>query len=138
MRNNFVTRAPETSILADYTQDCRIYHNTVHDPESQLERLLRVVHDNDGLVVVNNLFSGPGIRVEQVKGDIDLRTNIVKDMSSAFVDPARGNLHLTPNAREAIDRAEPLRAVTEDIDGQPRGDAPDIGADELGLADAGR
>ena len=64
VRNNFVTRCPENGILADYTRDCRILHNTVHDPAARLQRLIRLVHDNDGLVVANNLLSGPPMRVE--------------------------------------------------------------------------
>ena len=57
VRNNFLCRVPENGILADYTRDCAILHNTVHDPESRLGRLIRLVHDNDGLRVVNNLLS---------------------------------------------------------------------------------
>ncbi len=131
VRSNFVTRCPENDILADYTRDCRIYNNSVHDPESRLQRLIRVVHDNDGLLVVNNLFSGPGIRVEMVEGEIDLRNNVIKDLADRFVDPLKGNLHLTATAREVIDRAEPLKEVAEDLDGEPRGEKPDIGADEF-------
>ena len=59
VRNNFVTRAPENGILADYTKDCVIAHNTVHDPHSRQRRLIRLAHDNAGLVVANNLLSGP-------------------------------------------------------------------------------
>ena len=66
VRNNFVTRAPENGILADFTRDCAILHNTVHDPDSRLGRLIRLVHDNDGLRVENNLLSGPGPLIETV------------------------------------------------------------------------
>jgi len=132
VRNNFITRCPQVNILTDYTRDCKIYNNSVSDPDSSLRRLIRVVHDNDGLQVANNIFSGPGIVVELVEGEIDLRNNIVKDVSEYFLDPARGNLHLTRKAVEAIDRAEPLAEITEDIDGRPRGRRPDMGADELG------
>ena len=41
VRNNFLCRAPENGILADYTRDCAILHNTVHDPRSRLGRLIR-------------------------------------------------------------------------------------------------
>jgi len=49
-----------------------------------------------------------------------------------FRDPAAGDLHLTAFATPAIDRAEPVAEVTDDVDGdkRPRGDAPDVGADE--------
>src|SRR5262249_43666562 len=72
VRNNFVTRAPENGILADYTRGCKILHNTVHDPANRLGRLIRLVHDNDDLLVANNLLSGPPIRNES-PSKIDFR-----------------------------------------------------------------
>jgi hypothetical protein len=51
-------------------------------------------------------------------------------MTGAFVDPNRGNLHLTTTAVEAIDKGVALPDVSEDIDGQRRDAKPDIGADE--------
>src|SRR5262245_8888194 len=32
VRNNFVTRCPEGAITNTYTRDCKIVHNTIHDP----------------------------------------------------------------------------------------------------------
>ena len=53
--------------------------------------------------------------------------------SSWFVDAANGNLHLTEAAVAAIDAAQTLTEVPEDIDGglRPAGDFPDVGADEF-------
>jgi hypothetical protein len=129
VRNNFVTRGPENGILADYTRDCKILHNTVHDPNNRLGRLIRIVHDSDGLLVANNLLSGPPIRNES-GGKVTLRDNLEKDMTAAFVAPEAGNLRLTARATEAIDRAAPMPEVTEDIDRKPRGSRPDLGAHE--------
>ena len=39
VRNNFLTRVSENGILADYTRDCKILNNTIHDPQSRLKRL---------------------------------------------------------------------------------------------------
>jgi len=128
-RNNFITRAPEAGIVTVYTKDCRILHNTIHDPGSRMSRLIRTVFTDDGLVVANNLLSGPGMSNES-DSRIEFAGNLIKDMTSAFVDPAGGNLHLTQAATEAIDKAVPLPDVTEDMDRQPRV-KPDIGADEL-------
>ena len=115
VRNNFVTRAPENGILADYTRDCKILHNTVYDPQSRLGRLIRLVHDNDGLLVANNLLSGPPLRNES-SSRIELRGNLIRDMTAALVDPAAGNLRLTSQATAAIDEAAPLPEATEDIE----------------------
>jgi hypothetical protein len=129
-RNNFITRAPEAGIVTVYTRDCRVLHNTIHDPESRLRRLIRTVFTNDGLVIAGNLVSGPGIRNES-ESRISLFNNLIGDMTSAFVDPGRGNLHLTDAATGAIDRAAALPDIAEDIDGEPRDARPDIGADEI-------
>jgi hypothetical protein len=130
VRNNFLCRVPENGILADYTTDCAILHNTVHDPSSRLGRLIRMVHDNDGLRVVNNLLSGPPPRIESTSR-IDLRGNISGDFTATFVDPEAGNLRLTARVTEAIDKAIPLPEVPTDIDRTPRRPAPDVGAHEF-------
>jgi len=129
-RNNFITRAPEAGIVTVYTQGCRVLHNTIHDPQSRMGRLIRTVFTNDGLVVANNLLSGPGLRNES-DSNIEFAGNVIRDMTDAFVDPAHGNLHLTQAGTEVSEQAAPRPEVTEDIDGQPRGGAPDIGADEV-------
>jgi hypothetical protein len=131
VRNNFIVRCRENNLLADHTRDCRIVHNTVHDPDSANGRLLRVVHANDGLVAAHNLFSGPRIIIEQVEGQIDIRDNLIRPVNDYFLDPQRGNLHLTDQALGAIDAVPAIAAVGDDIDDQPRGPLADLGADEF-------
>lgn len=130
VRNNFIVRCSENNLLADHTRDCKLLHNTVHDPDSRNGRLLRVVHANDGLVVANNLFSGPRIVVEQLEGSIDVKDNLVRPVSDYFVNPELGDLHLTTKAVDAIDAVAARAEVPEDIDGQPRGERVEFGADE--------
>jgi len=129
VRNNFVARAPESGILADYTRDCTIAHNTIHDPANRLQRLIRLVHENDGLLVAGNLLCGPPMRVETTSV-VRLRSNVTKDLSDVFVSAREGNLHLRAELPGVTDRAERLEQVSDDIDKQPRGVNPDIGADE--------
>ena len=47
-----------------------------------------------------------------------------------FADAARGDLHLTDSATAALDQGQPLADVANDLDGEPRGAMPDLGADE--------
>jgi hypothetical protein len=129
-RNNFITRAPEAGIVTVYTKDCKILNNTIHDPESKLHRLLRTVFTNDGLLIANNLISGPGIRNES-ESKIKFLNNLIKDVSNDFIDPVRGNLHLKSNATKAVDNGLVLLEVVEDFDREQREAKPDIGADEL-------
>jgi hypothetical protein len=130
VRNNFVTGAPQGGIVTAYTRDCQILNNTVHDPASRLGRLIRIVHENPGLEVINNLVSGPRILIES-ESRLRLGNNLEKDLTGAFAAPAEGDLHLTARAAEAVDRADPLAEVKEDIDRRPRGSKPDLGAHEL-------
>jgi lysophospholipase L1-like esterase len=130
VRNNFITRATEGGIVPVYTQDCKILNNTIHEPDSRLGRLIRIVFDNDGLLVANNLLSGPKIRNES-DSNIRFVKNLEKDLTSALANCTQGNLHLTVHAIDVINKANPLSDVRGDIDGEVRGDKPDIGADEL-------
>jgi Right handed beta helix region len=130
VRNNFVTRAPEGGIVAAYTRDCAILHNTVHEPASRFGRLIRLLNDDDGLRVENNLLSGPGPLVE-TSSRVTLRNNLSRDMTAVFVAPDKGNLRLTAAASAAIDQAEPLAEVKSDIDKNARDSHPDLGAHEF-------
>jgi hypothetical protein len=130
VRNNFVVRAPENGILADYTKDCRIVHNSLHDPTNRLGRLIRLVHDNDGLVVANNLLSGPGLRNESTS-PITFQQNLARDLTGFFVDARAGNLRLRAPLHEIVGRAQSLPEVRDDIDRQPRGGQPDLGAHQF-------
>jgi hypothetical protein len=129
VRNNFVTRAPENGIVADYTRDCQIVHNTIHDPTNRLGRLIRLVHDNDGLLVANNLLSGPPLRNES-PSRIILRQNPATNLDHHFVDAVTGNLHLKTPLPDGVGPAEAVDGVVDDIDRQPRRDAPMLGADD--------
>ncbi len=128
-RNNFITRAPEAGIVTVYTKDCRILHNTIHDPQTRKGRLIRTVFTNDGLVIANNLLSGPAVSNES-DSEVRWLGNLMEDITGSFVDPAHGDLHLKDSATKAMDAAVFFPDVTRDIDSQRR-DKPDIGADEL-------
>jgi hypothetical protein len=127
VRNNFVTRCPENDIFAGYTRDCQILHNTVFDPRSRYQRLIRLVNDNDGLVVANNLLVGRAMQVES-KSTMRIEGNVIKDATPWLVDPTAGNLHLRPSALGALGTVKRLPEVAEDIDRQLRPPATVVGA----------
>ncbi|QDT02378.1 hypothetical protein K227x_07540 [Rubripirellula lacrimiformis] len=130
VRNNFITRAPESGILADYTTDCVVVHNTIHDPSSRLERLIRLVHDNDGLIVANNLLSGPGLQ-NQASGDMQIDGNVTKVLTDSFESAVDGNLHLKHRVAGVTDACKRLPNATHDFDGEMRDHQTDAGADQL-------
>jgi lysophospholipase L1-like esterase len=134
VRNNFITRCPETGILACYTENCRILHNTIHEPISRFGRLIWVQNENDGLLVANNLLSGPEIRITS-DSRMTLENNVVReDLSDLFADVEGGDLRLRgplPGVTAAVPR-HPL--VSHDIENRPRIGPPDAGAHQITLA----
>lgn len=112
-----------------------ILHNTIHDPTNHLGRLIRLVHDNEGLLVANNLLSGPPLRNES-SSRMTLHQNPATNLAHYFADAATGNLHLKSPRSEAVGCTEAVNGVADDIDRQPRHGRPVLGADEVG--DAGR
>lgn len=131
VRNNFLTRCDQQGILAEVTRDCRILHNTVYGPGARLRRLIRVAQSNDGLLVANNLLSGPPMRIE-TDSAIDVRGNVERELDPvAFADVASGDLHLRHDVDGVSDAGAPIDGPPEtDIDGDPRDARPDVGADE--------
>lgn len=129
VRNNFISGAPQNGILADYTRDCKILHNTVHTPGSRLQRLIRLVHGNDGLLVANNLLSGPPMRIE-TESKVSYRGNVTRDLTASFIDAAAGNLRLKGEVSGVTGAAERLPGAPEDIDRRPRANPATAGAYE--------
>jgi len=128
-RNNMIVRCPETGLLAVYTKDCRIVHNTVLEPRSRLGRLVWAHQSNDNLLIAGNLLAGAGPRVEG-KGEIKQQANLaVEDAVDFFVDPQRGDLHLRSAFGRVVDAAKQALAP-EDFDRQKRRSLT-IGADEF-------
>lgn len=129
VRNNFITRAPENGVVADHTRDCQIVHNTIHDPGNRLGRLIRLVHDNPGLLVANNLLSGPPMRNESTSS-MTLRNNPALDLTEYFANAPAGNLRLVKAPPSIVAGLEPVPSLREDIDRQPRPPRPTAGAHE--------
>jgi lysophospholipase L1-like esterase len=127
VRNNLVTRCSETGLLTAHTRDCRVVHNTIHDPASRLQRLIWVQDDNDGLLVANNLLSGPDVLRTGV-GPSTQQDNVAQtDLAEKFVDAAAGNLRLQSSVPGDCARLEDARL---DIDGCERPERPLPGAHE--------
>ena len=130
VRNNFVTRCPQQGIAAVYTRDCQVLHNTVFDPASRFGRLIRLVRDNDGMLVANNLLGDKPVLIES-QSRMDTRGNVHRDLASLCVDPQRGDLHLSERTTGVSAAVVRLEGVRDDVDGKARGDQTDIGADEF-------
>ena len=86
---------------------------------------------NTRVVIQNNIVSH-NIRARD-NARAKLKCNISSARRNLFRDYGKGDLHLSPNGKGAIDKGIPSAwgKVTVDIDGDRRDQQPDIGADEL-------
>ena len=128
IRNNFITGGPDCGIELWYAERIKVLHNTIWRPEQNWSRGIRIGTGTAQTDVVNNLVHGE-IRLEG--GEAQVRQNLAGRLDGYFVDPASGNLALTPAANRAIDQGVPLPEVADDIRRRPRSNHPDLGAWEL-------
>jgi len=126
-RNNFIVPGPDAGIELAWVDNVRIFNNTVwrRDPAG---RGIRCIQNITNALLTNNLVRGQ-IMLETT--GVMLTANLTGALDGYVADPATGNLHLLPLAVGAIGKGVPVAEVTEDIDREARGEAPDIGADEF-------
>ncbi|MHC1765106.1 MAG: family 43 glycosylhydrolase [Verrucomicrobiia bacterium] len=112
IRNNFIAGGPDCGIELWYTDRIKVQHNSIWRPERNWRRGIRIGTGTANAQVVNNLVHGE-ILLEG--GGADLRNNLTGRLDKYCVDPASGNLTLTPAATRAIDQAVPLPDVEEAV-----------------------
>jgi hypothetical protein len=140
IQNNFINAADPGLFASAYGFDCGIClwqaceaavtHNTIHSTDtaatfSSIEwRFPRTT-----ATMTNNLVNHTMRERDGATGT--LAGNVTSADGSWYLDPAAGDLHLTPDATGAIDEGV-ATALTTDIDGhsRPYGSAADVGADE--------
>jgi hypothetical protein len=125
IRNNFIAGGPDCGIELWYADRIKVYHNTIWRPQRNWSRGIRVGTGTSHTEIVNNLVHGE-ILLEG--GTADLRQNLAGRLDGYFVDPASGNLALTPAAAKAIGQGILLPEVTDDIRRRPRQGQVDLGA----------
>jgi hypothetical protein len=123
--NNFIVAGPDAGIELAWVDGVKVYNNTVwrQDLKGRGIRCIEKIHNVD---LANNLVRGALI----LAGGEAARNNMVGPLVGTFVEPAAGNLHLSPAAADVIDKGIELPEIVDDIDGRPRGTSPDIGASE--------
>jgi hypothetical protein len=130
IRNNFIM-SPRDNYAVELcnSSNLKIYNNTFYCTEPA-ERKYHWYQNMQGNVLKNNIMMGT---IYENGGDMPVMENNIElttAASSWFVNPLRGDLHLTSSATQAIDKGLVLDSVLMDWDSLPRGDTPDIGADE--------
>jgi hypothetical protein len=134
IRNNVVVAlrpVMDTGIGLENARGARVYHNTVFAAAAALSRHfssidLRFASTDAG--VSNNAVMRITVRDGATPA---LARNLEQTPASYFRNPSRFDFHLTAAAKTAIDRGSAVPQSGVDIDGQPRGGRPDLGADEL-------
>lgn len=127
-RNNFIVAGASQAIEFHQTADSIACNNTIWGQDLQYRRTIEFQTGNTDARFCNNLVHG-SMYIQ--KDGVELRNNIIGDLTGWFVDPTIGNLHLagrtTPRRQQGLSLAE----VTEDFDRQIRGRLLQIGADEV-------
>lgn len=129
-RNNFIVPGPDAGIELWWVDGIQIYNNTIWRPEGS-GRGIRFGARSQRVHIANNLVRGAILNEGGPQHDIRIENNVTGKLDGYFVQPATGDLHLTSQSLEAIDRGISLPEVTHDFDGQERDARPDVGADEF-------
>ena len=132
IRNNFVvhTMRGDAGIEVANASGALVAHNTVLllGP-TDTHVAIDIFGGRTDALVAYNLTNAP-IQLSRGGASGDGRGNIETAAEGWFVAPRSGDLHLTAAAGPAIDAASSMAEVPDDIDGDPRGASPDVGADE--------
>ncbi len=110
--------------------ETRVLHNTVVSTGANFSSIEWRFSTSVGIEITNNIVTH-GLN-ERTDASATLAGNLESASMSLFVDGPGGDLHLVSGASEAIDNGIVISGgdVEFDIDGESRGQKPDIGADE--------
>ncbi len=122
----------DTGIGLEQAHGTLVVHNTVASTEAPLSSSIEWRFSNTLAEVTNNLVSADLLARDG--GVASLAGNLETMPLSWLVYVAAGDLHLSAAASSAIDAGSPLAAgvADDDMDGETRDAAPDVGADEVG------
>lgn len=138
IRNNMIYHSAgngsfaDTSIYLDQSPGTQIYNNTIYMENSYPRSIEYRFAETSGVLIVNNLSNRPAGARDGATGTEG--NNVFNAASSWFVNPAQGNLHLAASNASVIDKGRAVSGLTDDVDGQARSGAPDVGADEWGTS----
>ena len=140
VRNNMIyADIPEydTGIGLEQAVDVRVLHNTVFATSKATRAYSSIDARFAGTKaeIVNNLVNNITVRQGAT---VTATHNVQRVTTTAFVDPAKADLHLRADFAAAVNAGRVLPDAGLDIDGEPRGATPDIGADERGAEPAHR
>jgi hypothetical protein len=147
IRNNMIYHGDlsdrgDIGIELESASDVQVLHNTVLQEHSFPGAISVRFGASTGVEIRNNLVGvNGGSPVWFRDGATASQSgNVTNATTGLFVNPGSGNLHLKTEVAlpSILDQADESVSVSDDFDGdvRPQGDAPDVGADELGAASA--
>jgi hypothetical protein len=128
VRNNVIfsnQSSFDTGIEINDAREPIVIHNTVVYTDGY--RSIDWRYADTQAIVANNLVRAMGPRNDATA---TTTTNLENTPLEYFVDPTGFDLHLAPGATGAIDQGTSFPEAGMDLDGEPHGATPDIGADE--------
>ncbi len=128
IRNNFISGGPDCGIEVWYSEQIKVYNNSIWRPEPNWNRGIRIGTGTSDADIVNNLVHG---QIQLDGGQARLHHNLTGRLDGYFADPTSGNLALTQRATKAIGQGVVLPEVTEDIRRHCRSESPNLGAWEF-------
>ena len=137
VRNNVIyndaAHRLETGVELMNVTGTEVYHNTVISAAEPFN-CMEYRWPNTTVIMKNNLCSHRIMARDGAQGET--AANVENAVLSWFVDPEIADFHLKSGVSAAIDKGVALDSAKAgvDIDGQAHGSAPDIGADEYGVA----
>lgn len=128
VRNNVIfsnQSSFDTGIEINDARQPLVIHNTIVYTDGY--RSIDWRYADTRATVANNLVKAMGPRDE---GQATTTTNLENTPLEYFANPTGFDFHLLPGATGAIDQGTPFAESGTDLDGEPHGQTPDIGADE--------
>ncbi|MFO0677958.1 MAG: right-handed parallel beta-helix repeat-containing protein [Polyangiaceae bacterium] len=122
----------ETGIALEKTCGVDVVHNTVVSGAVPSSSSIEVRYAGSEGNVLSNLMSHTLVPRDGAGDGVTVSANVERAAATTFVNAATGDLHVTKDAKDVIDKgAASGRALTDDdFDRQARDDKPDVGADE--------
>jgi len=131
IRNNMIytdaTGTTDVGIGLEQALGVKVLNNTVVITGAATGNAIEYRFRNSLAEIRNNIATSIRLR-DNARGTVE--TNQLAPPTSQFVNAPAGDLHLTAAASAAIDQADVHADITVDLDGDPRGPDPDLGADE--------
>lgn len=141
IRNNFIWRAsgtptgvdtPDCSILVWDSPNTKVLHNTIIQNGSYASGIEYRFHTTGAEIRFNLMDCTVLDRGAGTSGNT-VNSNVNNAQAAWFENPGQGDLRLTSSApASVIDAASTHADISEDFDGNARGNAPDIGGHERG------